>query len=91
MKTIEYWEAKRTSALRALRALAPFLPPKFTPSPRKGKGSCGHLRWSRVYFRWKKADQVQVNLRRKSLRLLARLDYIEARIRATTPTFWSKL
>ena len=90
MKTVEYWEGKREAALRAIEQFnLRYVLRAYDPPPRKGDRSC--LAWQRDYLRWLTSERVKRVAVRRCVKLLRRLNYIEARIRATTPTFWSKL
>ena len=90
MKTVEYWEQKREEVLRAIERFDRQVTIKGQrPPPRKGNLS--HRAWRTQYEAWLICEKTARAFARRREKLASRLAYIEARVRATTPTFWQKL
>lgn len=87
MKSHAYWEEKYEATKDLIQRLEGVLiraPYAFGRWPRRKD-------LQRLRRSWEQEHRLnQANLRRHA-KALRRLQYIEERIRATTPTFWSKL
>jgi len=90
MKTVEYWDKKRDEVLRAIELFDRHTSVRCQRSPPRKDGRC-HATWRIQYEAWLITSKNARAFAKRREKLARRLAYIEARVRATTPTFWSKL
>lgn len=90
MKTVEYWEKKQDEVRRALELFDRRITLKGNqPPPRKDGMS--HETWRVRYTAWLHAERVTRLFSKQRAKLVRRLAFIDDRIRATIPTFWTRL
>ena len=92
MKPIEYWERKRAETQTLLEHILLVMKPNTSfdvpDAPRKQKN---RERWETRCRCWKRERRWILRHKRCYENGLARLEYIEDRIKTLTPTFWAFL
>ena len=87
LKSLAYWEAKKEDTLARLTGDGAYL----LEVPLAPQRQYGDPQWAKRYREWQAHQRYILAQQKRYEKAIARLHYIEERLRATRPNFWTLL